>query len=93
MKCKVLKILPYARDGIRVETLPVGWEGEILDELIPGLIAEKYVEPAAADAAPVEAPPSAVEAPAAAPAPPAAPAPEGPAETTAKPRRQARARS
>lgn len=37
MLAKVLRPLPYSRDGVVVETLPAGWEGDIRDDLIAGL--------------------------------------------------------
>lgn len=48
MRCKVLKSFPYAHDGIKVEDLPEGENRDIRDELVPGLIAEGFVERAPA---------------------------------------------
>lgn len=54
MLIKVLRPLPYSRDGVAVETLPVGWEGEVRDDLAAGLLAAGFIS--AAQAGPEVAP-------------------------------------
>lgn len=43
MRIKVVRPFPYSQDGLKVETLPVGWEGDVRDDISGGLIAAGYV--------------------------------------------------
>lgn len=49
MRCTVLKPFPYAHDGIHIEELAKGDTLDILDDLLPGLIADGLVERAATE--------------------------------------------
>ncbi len=44
MRCNILKPFPYAHDGIHIVDLAAGGSHDIRDELVPGLIAEGFVE-------------------------------------------------
>lgn len=44
MRCTVLKPFSYAHDGIRGEDLKPGDSRDFREELVPGLIAEGFVE-------------------------------------------------
>lgn len=43
MKVLVLRAFPYSDNGLTTTVLPVGWEGEIRDDLAPGLVKEGYI--------------------------------------------------
>lgn len=49
MKRIVKRSFPFAADGIRVKMTEVGSSIEIKDSLVPGLVAEGYLEPAAGE--------------------------------------------
>ena len=55
MMAKALRPFPYAADGIKIEQLAAGDERDFPDDIVGGLIAEKYVEPVEPAAAPENA--------------------------------------
>lgn len=71
MRAVVLKPFGYSANGITAVPLAVGWEGEIRDDLAPGLIKERFIRPADVrdDSTPPAIPPE--------PVAPVAPADEG----------------